>query len=42
MSNIKKIVQSVEIILSRYDANVQSAIDSKRFEYIESVSKASV
>ncbi|HCO66855.1 MAG TPA: hypothetical protein DIT04_03740, partial [Dysgonomonas sp.] len=42
ISRIKKSVESVEILLSRYDSNVQSAIDTRNFGYISLVSQEAV
>lgn len=37
INRVKKSVESVEIILNRYDNNVQSAIDSRNLQYISVV-----
>ncbi|MDU1905981.1 MAG: hypothetical protein E6772_14490 [Dysgonomonas sp.] len=42
VQSIQDIVHSMERIVEKYDNNVQSAIDSKNFDYILSVSKAAV
>jgi len=39
---IKAPVEAVERIVHQYDNNVQSAIDSKNFNYIRSVSKSAI
>jgi len=42
LQNIREAVESVESIVNTYDKNVQSAIDTKNFDYIKIVSKEAV
>lgn len=40
--NIHNVIRDVEEIISRYDNNVQSAIDSKNFDYILTVAQSAI
>jgi len=42
LSDIKSSVESAERIVNRYDNNVQSAIESKNFDYIKIVSRSAM
>lgn len=41
-SEITTLVDNIEIIVDKYDNNVQSALDSKKFDYINTVSKSAI
>lgn len=41
-SNISVLVDEAEVIINKYDNNVQSALDSKKYDYIKVVSQAAM
>lgn len=42
LSNISILVDEAEVIINKYDNNVQSALDSKKYDYIKVVSKTAM
>lgn len=41
-SNISVLVDDAEVIINKYDNNVQSALDSKKYDYIKVVSQSAM
>ena len=41
-SNISVLVDEAEVIINKYDNNVQSALDSKKYDYIRVVSQSAM